>query len=211
MKVIIISGGSPPSKQLFDKTAENFDLLICADKGADFLYKFNIIPDFIVGDCDSMDPAALDFFIKKGCNFKRFPKDKDFTDTELAFKLAVEKKADEIIFLGCTGTRIDHVLGNIGILLRCTEYKINARITDDYNTIYFTDKPLTIKGKEGSYFSLQAFSGSVYGLTIENAKFPLYNYTLSAGDPRTISNEFKDKPVNIIFKSGKLLIMLSHD
>lgn len=211
MKAIIVSGGNPPSEELFYRVTENFDLLICADSGADFMYKLNIIPDYIVGDCDSVDTAVMDFFIKKGCEFKRFPKDKDFTDTELAFKLAVEKRADEIIFLGCTGTRIDHILGNIGILSRCLEYKISAHMIDDYNSIFFTDKPVTITGKEGSYFSLQAFGGDVTGLTIQNAKFPLYNYNLSAGDPRTISNEFRNKPVNLIFEKGKLLVILSHD
>lgn len=211
MKAVIISGGNPPSKELFNDVSTDFDILICADKGADFLYKVGIIPDFIVGDCDSVNPEVMEFFIKKGCEFKRFPKDKDFTDTELAYKLAVEKKADEIIFLGCTGSRIDHVLGNIGILSRCLRYKIDARIIDDNNVVFFTDKPIRLEGAEGSYFSLQAFGEDVTDLTIENAKFPLLNYTLSAGDPRTISNEFKNTPVNLTFQQGKLLIILSHD
>lgn len=211
MKVVIISGGTPPSEELFHNAAAGSDIIICADRGADFLYKSNIIPDVIVGDCDSVAPEAMEYFIKKGCKFERFPKDKDFTDTELAYKLAVDKKADEIVFLGCTGTRIDHMLGNIGILSRCLKDNISGRMIDDNNIMFFTDKPIRITGKKGSYFSLQAFGEDVIDLTIEDAKFPLYNYNLGTGDPRTVSNEFENGPVGLKFRKGRLLIILSHD
>ena len=38
---------------------------------------------------------------------------KDDTDTEYAIRLAISEGARSIVVLGATGSRIDHVLGNI--------------------------------------------------------------------------------------------------
>ena len=42
--------------------------------------------------------------------------EKDDTDTEYAIREAIRRGAMEIVVIGATGTRIDHVLGNISLL-----------------------------------------------------------------------------------------------
>ena len=125
MKVVILSGGTPPPLDLLKKELTDCEYLICADSGADFLYKENITPDYLMGDFDCVSKEALEFFMKSNAVVDKFPKDKDFTDTKLAYMKALDLGASSITFLGCTGTRLDHSIGNIGVLLNCLENNIS--------------------------------------------------------------------------------------
>lgn len=212
MKIVIVSGGKPPSYSLVTKELQDSSFLICADSGGNCLYKYNIIPDYLMGDFDSINEDAMSFFLKENkCNVERYPSDKDFTDTELVFNKALELGAKEIIFLGCTGTRIDHLMGNIGILIKCLDSNIKGCIKDDNNCIEITNKSVKIRENYGTTFSLQAYSNVVKNLTIKGAKYELVNYDLAVGDARTISNQFLYEEVEITFDEGVILIFYSKD
>lgn len=212
MKIVIVSGGEAPSCDLIRKELRDSAFLICADSGGDCLYKYNITPNFLMGDFDSISREALSFFeSQENCVIDTYPEDKDFTDTELVLDKAIQLGANEIVFLGCTGTRIDHLMGNIGMLLRCLKLNIKAYIKDDHNIIEMTDKSVKIRKEKGTTFSLQAYCDKVQDLNIKGAKFGLHHYDLNLGDPRTISNEFLDDDVYISFSSGIVLVFYSKD
>lgn len=211
MKAVIVSGGAPPSVELIKKELAEPCYLICADSGANYLYKYNIVPNYLIGDFDSIDKEVLSYFSNKKCNIEKYPKDKDFTDTELALLKAKELKVDKVVFLGCTGSRLDHTLANLGLLLKCLNSKIEACIKDNNNTISMINCSTEITGERKSSFSLLAYNEPVVGLSIEGAKFDLNNYYLDIGDGLTVSNEFLDNSVRISFISGTLLVIRSVD
>ncbi|MEL7598082.1 MAG: thiamine diphosphokinase [Clostridiaceae bacterium] len=211
MKIVIASGGAPPSLDLIQKELKDSDYIICADGGANYLYKYNICPDILIGDFDSINKQILSYFKAKGSDIVQYPSEKDYTDSEIAISKAMELNADEIILLGCTGTRVDHFLGNLGLLLKCLRKGIAAYIKDDHNTILIADKSLSIFGKEREVFSLAAYYENVENLTISGAKYPLNNFYLEVGNPITISNEFLNKEVKIKFDKGILLIIYPRD
>lgn len=211
MKVIIISGGNPPSKELLTSEITEGAFLIAADSGANCLYDYNIEPDLLLGDFDSIDIEVLDYFKKCNCTIDIYPTEKDFTDTEIAVKKALFMKPNEIVFLGCTGSRVDHLLGNIGMLKICLENGVNAFIKDENNSIRLTNASTSLKGTVGQIFSVQSYGNEIIGLTIEGAKYPLNNYNLQIGESITISNEFARSEVKLKFKSGILLIILPLD
>lgn len=211
MKVIIISGGNPPSKELLTKEMDDGAFLIGADSGANCLFRYNIKPDLLVGDFDSIDKKILYHFKNNNCRIDTYPTEKDFTDTEIAVQKALSMKPNKIVLMGCTGSRVDHLLGNIGMLKNCLENGVDACIVDQNNYIRLTDASTSLKGTVGQTFSLQAYGDEVIGLTIEGAKYPLTNYNLKIGQSITISNEFVLPLVNIKFKAGILMVILSKD
>lgn len=211
MKVIILSGGNPPSKELLTKEMADGAFLIGADSGANCLFLYNIKPDLLVGDFDSIDKKVLDHFKKSNCNIDTYPTEKDFTDTEIAVEKALSMKPNKIVLMGCTGSRVDHMLGNIGMLKKCLENGVDACIVDENNYIRLTDTSTSLKGTVGRIFSLQSYGDEIIGLTIEGAKYPLNDYNLKIGQSITISNEFILTQVKIKFKSGTLMIILSKD
>lgn len=211
MKVTIISGGKEPSKELLMKELKDSSFIVCADSGANCLYKYHIEPNILLGDFDSINKEALEYYKNNCHNVLKYPSEKDFTDTELALFEALKLNVNEVVFLGCTGTRLDHLFGNMGLLLRCIKKGIKSYIKDDNNTIFIIDKTSILKGEKGEMFSIQAYMNEVQNLSIEGAKYPLQNYNLKFGDPRTISNEFLDENVKISFEKGYVIIFKSID
>ncbi|QGU95247.1 thiamine diphosphokinase [Clostridium bovifaecis] len=211
MKAVIVSGGTPPSYELIKQELQDSSCLICADSGANCLYKYNISPDIIVGDLDSIHEDALNCFRNKNTNILKYPREKDCTDTEIALDKAIELGANEIVLLGSTGSRIDHLLGNIGMLLKCLKLDVSATIKDEHNSIRVINKPIKVKGNIGNTFSLISYYEDVENLSISGAKYPLNNHYLEVGSALGISNEFLEKEVNITFTKGVLMVIFSKD
>lgn len=204
MKVIIVGGGTPPSKELILREMTKNTSIIAADSGVDCLYKYKIVPKLIIGDLDSANKKALDFFQKKNVPNERYPHEKDSTDSELALKKALGLKAREIIFLGLIGgKRTDHFLGVLGLLKTCLRLNIKACLKDDHQNIIMLNKSATIGGRPGEMFSLLAYGGTIKRLTISGAKYPLQNYNLKMGDGLTLSNQFQNRNVKIKFVTEK--------
>lgn len=211
MKIVILSGGNPPKEQNLKKYIDNETFIISADSGANILHKYNMMPDIILGDFDSIDEGVINYFKEKNCKIISYPEEKNFTDTEAAVEEAIKLNPTSILLFGCTGSRLDHTFANLGLLYRCLINNIEAYIIDENNIISLHNKAFKIKGKRGDLFSLQAFGDVVKGLSINKAKYELHNYDLNFGDPRTVSNELLDNTVFITFEKGMLLLINARD
>ncbi|MBU3226876.1 thiamine diphosphokinase [Clostridium algidicarnis] len=211
MKIVIVAGGNPPSFNLLNDEIRDCDFLIAADKGGEVLYRAGISPNILLGDFDSIDEKVFNHFKTNLEDIEIYPKEKDFTDTELALIKALEKKAKEIVFLGCTGSRLDHMLANLGLLETCLDNGVDAYIKDDNNCIFLRNKNCSLKGEYGQILSFQAFKEEVEEFNIYGAKYDLRDYRLQFGDPRTVSNEFLKEDVRIEFKKGIVMVMYSKD
>ncbi|MDR0400548.1 MAG: thiamine diphosphokinase [Treponema sp.] len=85
-------------------------LIAAADSGLIAAEAAGFCPDWVVGDMDSLDdPARLEKYPPE--RVRRYPRDKDFLDTELALSLLWEKGCAETWVLGGGGGRLDHLLG----------------------------------------------------------------------------------------------------
>ncbi len=129
MKITILLNGDLEQ----DLKIGKFDSLICADGGAEHARALGIIPDYIIGDFDSISANTLEYFGKQGVEIREAP-DQDHTDFQKALELAVELGATEISVYGAIGAELDHSLGNllclsevardIEIVLKSKEYEI---------------------------------------------------------------------------------------
>ena len=211
MKAVIISGGKSPSKDILLEAVKDADIIIGADKGCEILHEYSISPDYILGDFDSANIEVINSMEASGVEKITFKKEKDLTDTEIAFELAIEKGANKILLLGVTGTRYDHSLSNIGLMLKGLKKEVYVEIVDDNNKIFLTDKNILLKGSKGDIVSFHAYSEIVKSLTISGAKYELFNYDLSLGDGLTTSNEFVGRDIKVTFDSGILMVIYTRD
>ena len=213
--ILIISGGSIDADFTRRYLAERtYDMIISADSGMEFCRKTGILPDLILGDFDSASSRTLDFF-KEECpdRIEAFPAEKDWTDTELALMRALDAGADQITILGATGTRLDHVAGNIHLLKKALDAGVLAFLVDKNNRIRMTDGPVKLlkKTQFGKYVSLLPFSSRVTGLTLRGFAYGLEDFDLSWGRTLGISNEIQEEEALITFREGILLVMESCD
>lgn len=210
MKALIVSGGTPPTEEIFLQEVKTCDILIGADKGCETYFKYGFTPDYALGDFDSIDYSYKEKL--KSTNVIKYNSEKDNTDSEIALLKAIELNVDEICILGVTGSRIDHVLGSLGLLNIALENKTKCYIKDSNNLIMLVGKDISLKDKGYKYISFQAFEESIKNFSIKGAKYEVNNLILKFGDGRFISNEFLDnKDIDISFESGKILIIYSKD
>ncbi|MBE6086783.1 MAG: thiamine diphosphokinase [Clostridium beijerinckii] len=211
MNVAIVSGGNPPSEKLLKKYISEVEFIIAADKGSECLYKYNIIPDLLLGDFDSAKKEILDNMKLKVKEVLEFQPEKDYTDTEIAVMEAIKRGAEKIYLFGATGTRMDHTLGNIGLMLTTKKKGANLEILDDNNRLYLGENKMRLYGKYGENISFHALSDKVSKLQISGGKYNLPSYDLGLLDPRAICNEFIDTPIDITYEKGVLLVIHSID
>ena len=109
MRGVACIGGGGPVPEALRKIVRGADILVAADSGLIAAEEAGLRPDWILGDMDSLDDLGrLEKYPSD--RVRRFPPDKDFTDTELALALLREKGCDEVWIAGGGGGRIDHLL-----------------------------------------------------------------------------------------------------
>lgn len=211
MRILILSGGDLDQVFACSYIKEwNPDKVIAADSGLLYAKQLGIQPDIILGDFDSCDKRVMDQFSTE--EKMLFPCEKDDTDTGLAMQKAMEMGADEVLLFGATGTRIDHMLGNIGQLVFAFQQGVKATIIDRYNRLRILEDKTVVTKKEqfGKYISLIPID-RVEGVTLTGFHYPLKDDTLVFHETWGISNELEAEEGIIQKRTGTLLMIESQD
>jgi len=153
MKCAIIANGNINNYKKCKRILNSTNYIICADGGAKHLRHMNVVPDVIIGDMDSIDDESRLFFQTKNVSTVKFPEKKDQSDSELATNLALSLNPSHVVYLGVTGSRIDHTLINIFLLKNFIEGSCQASIIDDNNEIYLIKDRITLIGRKGNNLS----------------------------------------------------------
>jgi thiamine pyrophosphokinase len=104
---VFIGSLAPPSA-LCRKLCEEADIVVAADSGLVTAEEAGVKPDWVVGDMDSLpDLSRLDRYPPE--RVRRFPRDKDLLDTEIALNLLWDEGCTDIVLIG-GGGRLDHLL-----------------------------------------------------------------------------------------------------
>ena len=111
-KVLLITGGEVDLefvRKYIDSIS--YDTVICADSGLNTAYRLKLPVHYFMGDFDSVTPQILESYRNgtvagsEACEWVRYPKEKDYVDTQLVIEWILEKGALEIHILGATGGR----------------------------------------------------------------------------------------------------------
>ncbi len=214
IKTLIVSGGEIKDNCFKDVYKNNkFNYIIASDKGLEALDKYKIKPNYIIGDFDSINKQILNkYYNDKDVIIKELNPEKDYSDTHMALKLAIKLKSTEIIIVGATGTRIDHVFANVHVLKEALDKKIECKIVNDKNEIQLINKMTELKKDEKyKYISLIPLTTKVEGITLKGFKYPLKNATLEIGHSIGVSNEQIENIALIDVKIGILILIKSKD
>ena len=238
---IIVSGGDIQSdfalyflKKNIEKAGRENIRLIAADRGLEFFLDYLILPDVVIGDFDSLSEDGKNFLemqsedipyggmlewkLQKGegkvVEVVRLRPEKDDSDTQSAMNYAIQNGAKEIVILGVTGNRVDHLMANFGLLILAQKQDTEVALADRYNYMKLIPSGTILKKAEqfGKYVSFFPLGGDVTGLTLEGFKYPLDKYHLTTADSGlTVSNEISEEYAKVTYESGTLLVIMSRD
>ena len=181
------------------------DYIIAADSGLDHAESLGLTVDLLVGDLDSVSPAALTAAEAVGMAIERHPQDKDATDLELALAAAVRHGAGHIVVVGGAGGRLDHLLANAMLIASPAWSDVDVEWLVDSARILAIRNEATIIGTVGDVLTLLAVGEPADGVSTTGLAYELTDDVLLASSTRGVSNRLTAETATVRVRNGVLL------
>lgn len=200
-KALLLAGGEVTAVD-FDKIGDmRFDVIIAADGGLFNAVGGNYVPDFVIGDLDSVSGDMESRYPQT--KFIRQPS-QELNDLEKALIFCEGDGITDITLLGIGGKRLDHTLNNLSVLTRY-DRKFRLTIYDKYSQIFLVRRDWRYSGDLNQLVSLIPL-GRVENVTTRGLAFPLDRESLVFGQREGLSNFIVSNPVHINTGGGILFV-----
>ena len=186
------------------------DCIIGVDKGLEFCYRNHVIPDWILGDFDSISKEVIDWYRKQQeIPIRQYKPEKDDTDMFLALRQAVGRGYRRIeIYGGLGGKRLDHTLANLQMLVWAAHRNIHARLLGKDTVVSaISDGQISFPASAKGYLSVFAVGGQAEGVDLTGLKYELSNHILTDEFPLGVSNEFIGRESTVRVRKGTLILV----
>jgi thiamine pyrophosphokinase len=209
MKILFILNGEFVD-ELSDEFLRRYDKIVCVDGGLNNFEKIktNIIPDYIIGDFDSVDVNVFKKYKNKSKIIKK--DNQDESDLVFALKNIVSdiKNINNIDICCATGGRIDHTLCSI-LTLKQIDTKIKSCIVGNDCIVYlFKNNKIEINVKVGQTISLIPLT-NIVNINTQGFKWELNGIDLQFGFVNGISNIALNKNISVSIEKGECLIIIN--
>lgn len=201
--VLVITGGSPEPRTVLEGLPP-LVRVIAADSGLDHAARLGVIADLLVGDLDSVTDSSL------AKTVQAFSPDKDKTDLELAMDAAIELRPPQIIVVGGSGGRLDHLLANASLLASPRFSTTPICWLAGGSETHVVHSATEFHGAVGDLLSLIPYGGPAHGVTTHGLRWPLVKATLSPGTTWGVSNEMTDSRAKVEISTGILMAIRTH-
>lgn len=176
--VILADGDFPTASIPVALLRSTRPLIACDNAGAMLIQHTGIMPDAIIGDGDSF-PANLKEQYQGICHFESEQEYNDLTKATryyaAHYKPSCQNKTPLLCYVGATGKREDHTLGNISLpRFYRHHFGIDAALVTDYGWFVYCEGKNTfasIKNQQVSIFNLNCKRLQNEGLTWESYPF----------------------------------------
>gem|GEM_PF-68646 len=216
--LVVANGPFLPKKIILEAAQDKH--IIALDGAADRLAALGIMPDFILGDFDSIQnlnywgikQAFFDIKINSepymgNYEIKIVPaKNQNLTDLQKSIKFCHEQKAESIHIACAIGDRVDHTLCNLRTLR--TEYIPQIPIylhTETQTLRYINNEEYEIQGVKGDFCGVMSFPQGI--LSSDGLEYDVKNFPLNFGYSESVCNQLSTNIAKITLAGEALIIM----
>lgn len=233
-KILIITGGKIDDDfALGFLCEEKFDHIIVVDGALAFwdrirgqqgpeTGRMSLVFDHLVGDFDTIDPAILEKYLhQEQITVHRFIPEKDYTDTDIAVRLAIDlmqgesssSMTSQIWILGATGSRMDHSLANIQLLSYIRKAGMEGILVDAHNRIRLIEGRVELERSRlfGDFLSLIPLTQRLQRVTMKGFKYEAQDLEVVLGETRCVSNEVSEDRCTIEIGEGQAFLIEARD
>lgn len=201
--IIIANGDAPRLSTINLLRNAGFNTLVCADGGLKVAARLHLLPDVIIGDFDSSAPVLREQY--NGRSLLLHNLDQDTTDIEKALDYLISKGTTRVCLLAAIGSRLDHSIGNISILLKYAN-RLRLFLVHGSSLLTHISGSLTFKTLPGELVSLYGFDRKTRFST-SGLKYPLKKESVLFGERESTSNVAVGENVSIRVTGGKGLLV----
>ncbi len=209
-RAVVFANGDCDAALLSYYAPRKCDLVVCVDGGLTHCIAAGWSPNLVVGDMDSIDSADLLALDVADVEQVQFPSEKDASDLELALELLSQRQLSEVIVVGVSGGRTDHMLFNWW-LPALREWPFQLQMHDRHTRAYVVQEktPLDLSLNQGAILSLLALTDPVGGVTAQGLLYGLDDADLLPGSTCGLSNVCIADRIMISVRSGTLLVLVN--
>jgi len=202
----LVANGSRPALSLFAWAAGRAPRLIAVDGGLHVCIKYDLRPDLLIGDLDSVTAEEL-HWAKRHMVAIRERRSPQATDLEKAMFYCSGRKWKRLAILAASGDRPDHYLNGIDLAFKFRGLKPH----------FFMNKSwvIPLSGTAVSAHDLPAGHTVSWlghpqagGCTLEGVKWSFRGRTLSSGGFQSVSNVSRG-PLRATQRRGRSMLVIS--
>lgn len=204
MHALLIGNGETQETVFLQNLAQQADLILAADGGADRALSVGVRPDVIIGDLDSISPQA-----KKILPAEKFifVNNQNNTDLEKALDYLIAHQCTQCTLTGFVGGRWDFTFGNFLSVYPYLD-KMDICVAGKGWKIWPLTHSVTKTVRPGARVSLIP-AADCQNVTLQGLVYPLEHANLSLGRTgQTLSNVAKLSEIKILFDKGFLLLYI---
>ncbi|MBU1984306.1 thiamine diphosphokinase [bacterium] len=204
---LIVANGQTVQRALFRALRNRSSLVIALDGGLEQLRRWNVVPDHVIGDFDSVSVSALDWARKHNARIHRRPSQEE-PDVAKGLDLCRRLGCSTAAVIGFAGSRVDHMLATLHFALKARKLSIEL----------FTDEAVLFPLKGGVSCEFVVPAGhlvSWFGCpvaehcTLAGVVWPFRNRTLRADGFHSLSNVPTAPTVQAIQRRGRSVFTIS--
>ena len=199
---LLLTGGCGPRRADLEPFLAAVGPIVAADSGYDLALALGLRPDLIVGDMDSVRAARL-----PERRVRRYPRDKEHTDTELGLRALAEFGCDRVVIAGGGGGRLDHLLFIAALFERDTAPLCWITAREHVEAIRGA---AAVRGCVGQTVSFLPLSQGAAIKRSEGLRWPLDGLRWRPGGGG-VSNVITASPMRVTVAEGALLMIRSFD
>lgn len=212
--ILVCAGDFEP----MDLRKEDGDCIIAVDNGLTYLTQMGVLPDYCLGDFDSLLPEGRrvleEIRREDPSRIVTLPVAKDDTDTMAAVRFGLKLGYLRFDLYGTLGgARIAHTLANLQVLNFIKNNGGQGYLMDT-NQMLFLIRNETREFHEGfaGRFSMFAVEPKITGVTIRGMKYEIEDVVLTNDFPIGCSNEIEaGKRASVTVGNGTALVVVGWD
>jgi thiamine pyrophosphokinase len=204
---LLVGNGNPPPSALLRELAARAASLIAVDGGANALRRARLVPDFVMGDLDSVSPAALAAARRSGAVIRRLA---DQNDSDLPKALGECRRLGlkRLVAVGLFSERVDHTYVSLLTLARSPGFEITLLTGETVVLVLRGPRALELALPTGTVLSWLAVD-PCRGCTLRGTRWELHERTLTARG-LFLSNVVETNPVRVRQRSGTSLLCVNY-
>ncbi len=177
--------------------------VVCCDGASDKLVRAGLQPSWIVGDLDSV---SADVRARFGDRLVRVS-EQDTNDLGKAFRFCLSRGWTDLLILGATGLREDHMLGNVSLLADFARQASVRMLTDTgwFTPLLGTAELPSQAGQQVSLFSLDPRTA----VSADGLRYPLEGLRLERWWQASLNEACGDR-IRVRFEGGPVLVFQTY-